>query len=108
MLSQDYSDLDPNSGYLCSWLYWRPDPTQPDPEMPGLKQMVITYLPTAPQDHCLCGSIQRKIEERQTDDYFSFVCIFWQTPEIYRLPCTLASAYPVMVGDCPTIIAYIP
>jgi hypothetical protein len=58
MFSQDYSDLNPNTGYLCVWYYWRPDPQKNNPDRPGLKQMVITYIPAGPQALCKCGSGQ--------------------------------------------------
>ncbi len=49
-------DLDPNKGYLCQWVYWRPDPDAPNPELPGLKQTMTTYITVKPGDLCLCGS----------------------------------------------------
>lgn len=49
-------DLDMNGGFLCFWTYWQPDPAAPDPEMPGLKQQMVTYLPVASAEDCLCGS----------------------------------------------------
>jgi hypothetical protein len=48
--------LDMNGGFLCFWTYWQPDPAAPDPEMPGLKQQMVTYLAVAPSADCLCGS----------------------------------------------------
>lgn len=45
-----------NGGFLCFWTYWQPDPAAPDPDMPGLKQQMVTYLPVAPAADCLCGS----------------------------------------------------
>jgi hypothetical protein len=64
-MQQDYTtltlpdvqpDLDMNGGFLCSWTYWQPDTAAPDPEVPGLKLSMITYLPVAPAADCLCGS----------------------------------------------------
>ena len=52
----DAFDVDLNSGFMCHWSYWRPDPGKPDPQMPGLKQLTVTFIPSAPQDVCLCGS----------------------------------------------------
>lgn len=49
---------DVNGGFLCMWTYWRPDLSATDPDMPGLKQQLITYLPVKPQQVCLCGSGQ--------------------------------------------------
>ena len=35
-------DMDMNGGFLCFWTYWQPDPAASDPEMPSLKQQMIT------------------------------------------------------------------
>lgn len=48
--------VDMNGGFLCFWTYWLPDSAAPDPEMPGLKQHMVTYLPVEPAEPCLCGS----------------------------------------------------
>jgi hypothetical protein len=53
---QDYRDLDPNGGYLCITVHWKPDPNQPTAQMPGQKQNLFAYIPAKPQDRCLCGS----------------------------------------------------
>ncbi len=49
---------DPYGGFLLWGSYWRPNPADPDPEMPGLKQAATIYLPLKPKDPCLCGSGQ--------------------------------------------------
>lgn len=49
-------ELDMNGGFMCFWTYWQPEPAAPDPEMPGLKQQMVTYLPVAPSAACLCNS----------------------------------------------------
>ena len=48
--------MDFSSGFLCQWVYWRPDANAPDPDMPGLKQKVTMYMPVEPEAACLCGS----------------------------------------------------
>ncbi len=48
--------LDPNKGMLCVSVYWRPRPSDPDPEMPGEKLSIASYIPVADDDLCLCGS----------------------------------------------------
>lgn len=48
--------LDVDGGFLCLWSYWRPDPDAADPEMPGLKQQMVTYISVLPHETCLCGS----------------------------------------------------
>gem|GEM_PF-1815289 len=53
---QIQASLDIDGGFLCFWTYWRPDPDDDDPEMPGLKQQVFTYIPTLSHEPCLCGS----------------------------------------------------
>jgi hypothetical protein len=52
----DSSPIDANMGYLCLWSHWRPDPDQPDPEMPGLKQLMTTFIPRSLHAKCLCDS----------------------------------------------------
>lgn len=47
---------DPYGGFLLWVSHWRPNPDDPDPEMPGLKQSSINYMPLQPDDDCLCGS----------------------------------------------------
>ena len=74
MFAQDYSKLDLNGGYLCHWSYWRPDPDQPDLEMPGLKQMTITYIPAAPQEDCLCGSGKSYADCCRANPYWYPIC----------------------------------
>ncbi len=48
--------VDPNSGYLCMWMHWRPNPDDPDPQLPGQKLSMATFIPVKPEDRCLCGS----------------------------------------------------
>ena len=42
----DISRLDPNGGVLVSATYWRPREGDPDPEHPGEKIAIVSYLPT--------------------------------------------------------------
>jgi hypothetical protein len=49
-------EIDVNNGFLCVWVYWRPDPKAPDPDMPGLKQHMTTFIRVQPEQACLCGS----------------------------------------------------
>ncbi len=48
--------MDVNGGFLCRWTYWRPNPDDPDPDMPGLKQQITMYMAVRPDADCLCGS----------------------------------------------------
>jgi hypothetical protein len=49
---------DPYGGFLLWISFWRPNPADPDPEMPGLKQQMFSFLPVKPDQLCLCGSGQ--------------------------------------------------
>jgi hypothetical protein len=51
--------IDPEAGFLCLTTHWRPDPQAPDPEMPGRKLTMSSYLPASPTQPCLCGSGKR-------------------------------------------------
>jgi hypothetical protein len=51
--------IDPNRGFACISMYWRPDPDAPDPAMPGRKLSLTTYIPVRREDPCLCGSGKR-------------------------------------------------
>jgi hypothetical protein len=48
--------IDPDGGFLCLTSHWRPNPRDPDPEMPGEKISMSSYLPCSPSAPCLCGS----------------------------------------------------
>ena len=50
------SQIDINGGFLCVWVYWRPNPDDPNPDMPGLKQHVTTFIRAQLEQDCLCGS----------------------------------------------------
>lgn len=51
--------VDPNSGFLCLEMHWRPNPADPDPNMPGQKLSTSSFIPALPQTLCLCGSGKR-------------------------------------------------
>ena len=52
----DPSKLDTNSGFLCLSTHWRPDPNASNPDMPGQKLVMTSYIPVRADDVCLCGS----------------------------------------------------
>ncbi len=52
----DLSRLDPNGGVLVCTAYWRPKQEDPDPEHPGEKAVIVSYLPVASRERCPCGS----------------------------------------------------
>ena len=55
-LVHDINNLDPNGGVLSHMTCWRPRPGDPDPEYPGEKVFLTSYLPTGAEDLCPCGS----------------------------------------------------
>ena len=67
-------EVDMDGGFLCFWTYWQPNPAAPDPEMPGLKQQMVTYLPLAPAADCFCGSSKPYAGCCQTLTYWRPVC----------------------------------
>jgi hypothetical protein len=48
--------VDPDGGFLCWTMHWLPNPKDPDPNMPGQKMSMISYIPVGPDEDCLCGS----------------------------------------------------
>jgi SEC-C motif len=58
-LADDIIYLDPNDGVLVHATYWRPRLSDPDPEQPGEKVFIVSYLPTDAGDPCPCGSGKR-------------------------------------------------
>jgi hypothetical protein len=48
--------IDPDAGFLCMTSHWRPNPQDPDPDMPGEKLSISSYIPVLPMEPCLCGS----------------------------------------------------
>lgn len=65
---------DPYGGFLLWTSLWRPNPDDPDPEMPGLKQSTFSYLPVEPEDDCLCGSGQRYADCCQPKPIWQPIC----------------------------------
>ncbi len=74
----DIGHLDPfidvNGGFLSYCTYWQPDLNAVDPEMPGLKQQMISYISILPSESCLCGSGQSYEHCCRTDRYWRMVC----------------------------------
>jgi len=48
--------IDPDGGFLCMTMHWRPNPEDPDPDMPGQKLSMSSYIPVSPEEDCLCDS----------------------------------------------------
>ncbi len=55
-LVHDLNTLDPNGGVLAHMTCWRPRPGDPDPEYPGEKVFLTSYIPRDAEDPCPCGS----------------------------------------------------
>jgi hypothetical protein len=70
----DPAKVDVNGGYMCLWSHWRPDPEQPNPDMPGLKQHTLTYLPHSTDEPCLCGSGKAFKACCQQEQYWWPIC----------------------------------
>src|SRR5579864_7798319 len=70
----DLNALDPKGGVLVSTVYWRPQPKDPDPEQPGAKVSMVSYLPTKTNDPCPCGSGKRFGDCCQQLPYWEPVC----------------------------------
>jgi hypothetical protein len=64
----------PNSGMLCYSVYWRPRPTDPDPEMPGEKASIISFLPVADNAICPCSSGKLFHVCCQIKPYWQVIC----------------------------------
>ena len=52
----DLRSLDPGGGVLVITTYWRPRSGDPNPEQPGEKLFILSYLPTEAEELCPCGS----------------------------------------------------
>src|SRR5947209_10724816 len=52
----DLHSLDPSGGVLVVTTYWRPRSGDPNPEQPGEKLSILSYLPTDADELCPCGS----------------------------------------------------
>jgi hypothetical protein len=52
----DLHSLDPSEGVLVVTTYWRPRSEDPNPEQPGEKLSILSYLPTEADELCPCGS----------------------------------------------------
>ncbi len=52
----DLRSLDPSGGVLVVTTYWRPRSRDPNPEQPGEKLSILSYLPTDAEELCPCGS----------------------------------------------------
>jgi hypothetical protein len=74
-LVDDIRHLDPNGGVLVSTTCWRPRPGDPNPEQPGEKISIVSYLPTHAEDLCPCGSGNQFGACCQPLPYWQLVCL---------------------------------
>ena len=51
--------MEVNGGFLCRWTYWRPNPDDPAPDMPGLKQHLTMYIAVRP-DATACVAAENR------------------------------------------------
>ncbi len=56
--SPNLAKVEPNASFKCLFSLWRPDPHSPS----GVKQALIQIEPRKPEQHCLCGSLNRTFE----------------------------------------------
>jgi hypothetical protein len=73
-VTMDLGSLDPNGGAVAYTTYWRPRAGDADPEMPGEKLAMLSYLPTKSGDLCPCGSGKRFGICCQLLPYWELVC----------------------------------
>jgi len=48
--------IDPDAGFLCYVVCWRPKAGASEDDLTGEKQTMMNYIPHAPDQACLCGS----------------------------------------------------
>ncbi|MCP4541316.1 MAG: hypothetical protein GY832_29650 [Chloroflexi bacterium] len=66
--------VDPDGGFLCMTMHWRPDPEAADPEMPGEKLSMSSFIPLSGRKVCLCGSGKRYRDCCQQNRLWHPVC----------------------------------
>lgn len=74
-LTPEFSgSLDKDGGFLCLSIYWRPNPKESNPNMPGEKLSMMSYIPLLPREDCLCGSGKCYANCCQPKRYWHPVC----------------------------------
>jgi len=66
--------INANGGFLCLSTHWRPNPSDIDPDMPGQKIVMNSYIPLQPEDTCLCGSKKTYADCCRPKRYWHPVC----------------------------------
>ena len=70
----DSHGLDPSGGVLVFAAYWRPQPSDTNPNQPGERAIIASYLATNAMDLCPCGSDRRFGACCQSLPYWQPVC----------------------------------
>ena len=73
-LEIDISKLNLNAGFLCFSTHWQPNPKDSNPNRPGQKMTMYSYIPLRSTDICLCGSGKIYSACCQTKRYWHPVC----------------------------------
>ncbi len=75
------SKAEPNASFKCLFSLWRPDAHSPS----GVKQALVQIEPRKPEQHCLCGSLNRTFE----GEVCMCVCMMWHSPSRRSSMCLL-------------------
>lgn len=95
---RDQKHIDMNGGFLCYSTHWRPNPDADDPEMPGDKLQMTSYIPLRPQDICLCGSGKTYAQCCRNRPYWQMICpdFAWQGYSLFE---SQSATYDGIDGD---------
>jgi hypothetical protein len=74
-LLPDLSQLDMDGGFLNFSVHWRPNPKAPNPDKPGQKLSMLSYIPTKPDNPCLCSSGKIYSDCCQPKRYWHPICL---------------------------------
>ena len=101
--------VDPNGGFLCITAHWQPDTAADDPDMPGRKVQMCSYIPVPPHEPCLCGSGERYGDCCQRGRLWHPICpnpgdpsltYSLLQPQVARLPrVNGAATRPLLMAD---------
>lgn len=96
----DLSQLDPAGGVLVMTTYWRARPHDPDPERPGEKLTMLSYVPTAPEERCPCGSGKPFSRCCQALPYWHLLCPNPAMDGYSRVASQTATFAPLSAAAC--------
>ena len=95
----DLLGLDPSGGVLVFAAYWRPQPLDPNPNQPGERAIITTYLRTNARDLCPCGSGKRFGGCCQSLPYWRLVCPNPGMPASFCLLVPQSATFTNISGD---------